>query len=144
MTPVSIHENELAEAAEFLQGIPEFRDIQDAAAIRERLDGVAHLVLTAWAGENVAGCKIGYERDGRFYSWLGAVGPAYREHGIARQLADYQEAWAKRNGYSSIWMKTRNAFPAMLLMALRRGFTIIAVEPREDHTQNRVLLEKFL
>jgi hypothetical protein len=41
-------------------------------------------------------------------------------------------------------MKTRNCFPAMLLMAHRRGFRITRVIPRSELGQNRIILEKAL
>ncbi len=49
--------------------------------------------------------------------------------GIASHLADYQEQWAIKQGYKTIWMKTRNRFPQMLLMATQRGFRITSLNP---------------
>lgn len=144
MTPVIIEENLLEEAVLLLREIPEFSNIPETSQILERLASKPHLILTAHSGARVIGCKLGYERDGRFYSWLGAVHPDFRQNGIASILADRQENWAREQGYSSIWMKTRNAFPEMLIMALRRGFQIIGLDLRDEVREHRIILEKKL
>jgi GNAT superfamily N-acetyltransferase len=141
---IAVREGQLADVWGLLNTIPEFGNIPGSEVIQNRISPVPHLVLTAYEGEIVIACKVGYERDGRFYSWLGAVLPAYRKSGVATVLADYQEEWVKARGYTSIWMKTRNCFPAMLLMAHRRGFRITQVIPRAELSQNRIILEKAL
>lgn len=142
-TPV-ILENRIDDAVFLLTALPEFEDTPDANIIRQRIGTVPHLVLTAYLDHQPCGFKIGYEREGHFYSWLGGVLPAYRRYGIAGRLADYQEAWAAEHGYSKIWMKTRNRFPDMLIMAVRRGFRITSVVPREDIREHRIVLEKSI
>lgn len=127
-----------------LQSLPEFVNPPAAADILGRIARVPHLVLTAYLDGQVCGCKVGYERDGRFYSWLGGVLPAFRQAGVAAALADRQEAWATEQGYRTIWMKTRNRFSAMLLMAVRRGFRITAILPEEEIVEHRIVLEKSI
>ena len=141
---ITVREGQLADVWSLLNTIPEFEHIPEPKVIGNRISDVPHLMLTAYDGERVVACKVGYERDGRFYSWLGAVDPAYRKSGVASLLADYQERWAADHGYTSIWMKTRNCFPAMLLMAHRRGFHITHVIPWAELSQNRIILEKAL
>ena len=141
---VIIREGQLDDAVHLMQRIEEFSNIPDATAIRHRIGDAVHLILTAYVDDEVIGCKAGYAREGKFYSWLGAVDARYRTHGIANQLADYQERWARERGFTRLWMKTRNCFPAMLLMAHRRGFRITHIEPRVELSQNRIILEKAL
>jgi predicted GNAT superfamily acetyltransferase len=141
---VIIREGQLDDVLQLLQRIEEFSNLPDAVAIRHRIGTTDHLILTAYIDDEVIGCKAGYARDGKFYSWLGAVDARYRTHGIANALADYQEHWAREHGFTRLWMKTRNCFPAMLLMAHRRGFRITHIEPRADLSQNRIILEKAL
>ncbi|MEM7373886.1 MAG: GNAT family N-acetyltransferase [Bacteroidota bacterium] len=126
--------------------IPEFEAIYDIEEFRRRLDGVPHLILIAEVAGRLAGFKVGYEReyDGTFYSWMGGVLPVFREQGIATQLADRQEAWARDQGYTAVRFKTRNRFKNMLYFALGRGFEIIEVTPAEFRTDNRIWLEKDL
>jgi GNAT superfamily N-acetyltransferase len=144
MNPVIIREVELELAIPLMEQLPEFDHLPSYEDMSSRINHVPHLVLLAQINDVPAGFKIGYERDGRFYSWLGGVLPAYRQMGIATALANRQEEWAKTQGYTSIWMKTRNRFPEMLLMAVRRGFRITAVVPREKIEEHRIVLAKSL
>jgi len=132
----------LEDVEEVLQAIPEFDQLPSAETIQQRISHVPHLVLTAHNGSSAVGFKIGYLRDGAWYSWLGGVKPGYRQPGIANALANEQEKWAISQGFNRIWMKTRNRFPEMLIMALRRGFTITRVEVMEEMRENRIYLEK--
>lgn len=144
MPTPEIRENGLEDVLLLLPAIPEFENTPSAADIVNRVVGVPHLILTAYIDQQPCGFKIGYEREGVFYSWLGGVLPSYRRFGIAGKLADYQESWAARHGYQKIWMKTRNRFPAMLIMAIRRGFRIKGIVPREDIREHRIVLEKSI
>ena len=139
-----IEENKLEDALEVLALIPEFENIPDAASIQARLSQHPHLILSARNDSGPIGFKIGYERDGKFYSWLGAIAPGYRNNRIATALADKQEEWARNQGYAAIWMKTRNRFPEMLLMAIGRGFCIVGFDPRGEVGQHRIVLEKSI
>ena len=144
MIPFIIEENKLDDVLEVLALIPEFENKPDSAAIQSRLVHLPHLILSASNAAGPIGFKIGYERDGKFYSWLGAITPAYRNKGIATALADKQEEWARIQGYTTIWMKTRNCFPEMLMMAIARGFRIVGFDLREEVGQHRIVLEKSL
>jgi len=92
----------------------------------------------------LAGFKVGYERDGYFYSWMGGVIPGFRRNGIALALAIEQENWARAQGYTSVTFKTRNIHKAMLSFSLNNGFNIIKVDPHEDVAQHRIWLKKML
>lgn len=134
----------IEEAVGCARRIPELEGSYGRAAYQNRLEGVPHLLLLAEADGVPAGFKVGYEREGCFYSWMGGVRPAYRRRGIAKALAIHQQMWAKQNGYSRIAFKTRNYLRAMLIFALHNGFYITAVEEREDPMHNRIWLEKVL
>lgn len=144
MGQLDIQENSIEDVVLLLQSLPEFVNSPAATDILDRIAGVPNLVLTAYLDGELCGCKVGYERDGKFYSWLGGVLPAFRQAGIAAVLADRQEAWTVQQGYRTIWMKTRNRFPAMLLMAVRRGFRITAILPEEEIDEHRIVLEKSI
>lgn len=136
----------IEEAVAVSKKIPEFTNPHEAAEYEKRLSGKKHLILIAYDGTEVIGCKVGYdkEEDGSFYSWMGGVLPAYREQQIAKKLAQFQESWAKEHGFTSIRFKTRNRHKAMLLFALKNGFQIMAVESRETVEEYRIVLEKKL
>jgi predicted GNAT superfamily acetyltransferase len=83
-------------------------------------------IWLASAGEQVVGCKMGYERKpGHYYSWLGGVHDAFRTRGIARSLMQQQHAWCRQQGYHRIRTQTYNRWRAMLLLNLREGFDIV-------------------
>lgn len=134
-----------AEAAVFFSTIPEFRDSYPPAEYEKRLSQGPHLALLAYVEGEAAGGKVGYALDSDcFYSWMGAVLPQWRRHGIAELLAVQQEQWAREQGFTRIRFKTRNSCRAMLQFALRRGFNIIGVEPKELIPDYRIWLEKSL
>ncbi len=124
--------------------LPEFSDPYSAEAIAERLAGKPHLSLAAYLDGEPAGFKLGYERDGEFYSWLGGVLPQYRHSGVAKVLAEAQEDWARKQGYTCINFKTRNRHKAMLVFALKNGFQITGYEEREPLEESRIWLRKQL
>ena len=97
----------------------------------------------AFVGEELVGCKLGYERKpGHYYSWLGGVHPDYRGQGIAAELMRRQHAWCREQGYQRIRTQTYNRWRAMLLLNLRHGFDIIGtVQGRHGLT---IVLEKEL
>lgn len=131
-------------AARLSRQLPEFQNPYDAKAIARRVAGVPHLNLVAYIGEEPAGFKLGYERDGYFYSWLGGVLPQFRRMGLAQALAAAQEQWALENGYDSITFKTRNRHKAMLVFALKNGFSITGFEERHPMEDSRIWLRKSL
>lgn len=134
----------IAEAVACSRRIPELVNPYDTIEYERRLPGVPHLLLLAESGGEMAGFKVGYEREGTFYSWMGGVHPAYRREGVAKLLAREQEDWAKQQGYRHIRFKTRNYLKPMLIFALTNGFYISAVEKRADPLSNRIWLEKVL
>ena len=124
--------------------IPELVNPHPSKEYHHRMEGKTSLCLVAYVEEQLAGFKVGYDKfgDGSFYTWMGGVVPAYRRNHIAKALADAQEAWAARQGFKSIILKTRNRHKAMLLFALSNGFSITGVEPRETLEEYRIVLGK--
>ena len=94
----------------FSQTIPEFDNPPDHSEYHRRLDHVPHLILIAKLEGKLSGFKVGYERDGNFYSWMGGVLPAYRKRGVAKALAKYQEDWANKKSPA----KTATRLPKLL------------------------------
>lgn len=141
---IVIEQSNIEDAVACSQKIPEFRDPAGVEEYRKRLAHVPHLILIAKVAGEVAGFKVGYQREDYFYSWMGGVLPMYRRLGIAKQLADAQEDWARLRGYSSITFKTRNQHKNMLIFALKSGFDIIGFKEKESIATNRILLRKVL
>ena len=126
MESYHIHEGKLDDAVMVSANIPEFDDPYEIPEYSKRLNSTTHHILTAYDNHNSIAFKIGYQRhsDGSFYSWMGGVLPNYRIKGIANNLADHQDTWAKKNGYISIKIQTREKHKAMLALAINRGFQI--------------------
>lgn len=140
----NIREGDINTAVALSKQIPEFVNPHEAEEYEKRLSGVPHLILVVFANEEPVGFKVGYERDGAFYSWMGGILPDFRRLGLAKALADAQEHWAKQQGYETIIFKTRNCHKGMLIFALKNGFDIIGFEPKATSEQHRILLRKQL
>jgi len=145
---VNIHiiEGDLESAYHASIGIPEFEPPYKMEEYSKRLNSVPHLILTAVLEENPVGFMIGYNRfsDGSFYNWIGGVLCIYRQKGLASKLVDYQEDWAKTNGFHSIKLKTRRKHEAMISFSLNRGYSIIDAESKPDLRETRLWMEKQL
>jgi len=112
---IEIKEDRLETVVELSEKVPEFHDPHGLVVYQNRLKNVPAIILVAYVDEQPAGFKVGYEKDGYFYSWMGAILPKYRRLGLARKLAEQQEAWAKAKGYPHVTFKTRNRLKSMLI-----------------------------
>ncbi|WP_316569127.1 GNAT family N-acetyltransferase [Neobacillus sp. YIM B06451] len=110
-----------------------------------KMDGKPKLLFNlALDGQKVVGYKIGYELDQtKFYSWLGGVHPAYRNHGIASTLMHQQHNYLKQNGYTSVQTKTMNKWHGMLILNIKSGFNIVETYT-DKNARHKVILEKNL
>ncbi|EPT7002192.1 GNAT family N-acetyltransferase [Cronobacter malonaticus] len=143
--PISIRHVLPEETVAVYRLIPEFAGLHDAQAIRQRIGARVACALVAYDGAEPVGFKLGYESaPGEFYSWLGGVVPAYRRDGVAQQLLETQECWARENGYQRLYVKTRNQFRAMLMLLVRNGYEVIGLEKKGEVADYRLLLEKTL
>ncbi|MEM7657662.1 MAG: GNAT family N-acetyltransferase, partial [Bacteroidota bacterium] len=79
-----------------------------------------------------------------FYSWLGGVLPPFRRKGIGNHLSEVMESLAAEAGFSHIWFKTRNRYPEMLRLGIRRGYQIVKLEPQPNVMDYRIFLRKSL
>lgn len=144
--PFQIREGDLAGALTVAEQIQEFENPYGKAEYRRRLKAVNHLILTAVMGAEPVAFKVGYDRfgDGSFYSWMGGVLNQYRRQGLAGMLANYQEQWARCQGYQYLRMKTLRRHNGMLQFALKRGFSIIRISPKKQEQHTIIWLEKSL
>lgn len=144
METTEIREGTIAEAVALSKQLPEFIDPHGEERYHDRMGNVPHLILIAYVNNTPAAFKVGYEKEDYFYSWMGGVLPPYRRKGLAKQLAQRQEKWAKEKGYKKIVFKTRNRHKSMLLFALQNDFFIIGFKEQNNFLDNRILLQKNL
>ncbi len=143
---VQIVEGKLTAALEVLHQLPEFDRLLESDYYFDKIRYRESLVLIAKTESSVVGCKVGYDKfkDGSFYSWLGGVIPSERKAGVARLLASHQEQWAKAKGYKSIKFKTLNRHKSMLIFAIKNGFEIYNVKPKDELGNYRIEMIKEL
>lgn len=141
---IQIIKGDIQTVVQLSRQLAEFVNPHGVEEYQKRLSNVPHLILIAYLQEKPIGFKVGYERDGYFYSWMGGVLAEFRKLGVAKALADTQEIWAKSQDYPSITFKTQNKHKAMLLFALKNGFQIIGFKEKGNIETYRILLRKDL
>ncbi|KPM84672.1 GNAT family N-acetyltransferase [Pseudoalteromonas lipolytica] len=123
--------------------IPEFDGRNTLSKLQAQCADVDHLALVAYIDNEPVAYKLGYALDSNtFYSWLGAVAPKCRGHGIAQALLNAQEAWVKTNNYQTIKVKSMNRFPAMLSLLIKNGYSIVGYEDRGSLQTSKILFTK--
>ncbi|WP_462172944.1 GNAT family N-acetyltransferase [Pseudoalteromonas xiamenensis] len=125
--------------------IPEFGAPKKANDLEKRLANAKMLPLVAYHRGKPIAYKLGYAlNEDTFYSWLGAVIPAYRGRGIARALLLRQEAWCEAEGFSAIEVKTMNQFKTMLQMLISHDYHIVSVKENADPRLVKIRCRKLL
>ena len=145
-SPLQLREASLAELLWVHERIFEFPGKASLSFYQDRLQHRLSLALVAvWEGE-LAGFKVGYQSElpETFYSWMGGVRPDFRGKGIATALAEEQERWAKAQGFTAVFFKTRNRFPAMIQFGIKRGFKIVDLHPKGGIEDYRIVMWKEL
>jgi len=103
------------------------------------------LTLLARIDEKPVGFWVGFElKPGMFYHWLGGVVQDLRRHGIARQLQDAQQAWAKDHGYEHIRCECMNHQREYIHFAITVGYDIVGIRWDSTHADNLIVFEKNL
>ncbi len=142
---IHICEGSFQECVDLSSKIPEFNSPYKIEEYKKRCTG-KYLALIAEIDNQSVGFKIGYDRlnDGSFYSWMGGVLPKFRRMGVAYSLANFQEKWAAKNGFSSIVLKTRQKHDGMIAFSLNRGFIITEETQIVLDEGTRIWMEKSL
>ncbi len=138
-----IKQGQLSDILVIETNIPEFGTPKTLEIIKQRLADKTYLLLVAYHNEQPVGYKLGYAlSDTVFYSWLGAVMPEHRGHGLAQEMLNEQEAWLKTQNYQAVQVKTMNCFRAMLAMLVKNHYHIIDIEPGDTSLDNKIRFEK--
>jgi hypothetical protein len=130
---IEIKRGSIEEVVAISRQIPEFDNPHGGRGIQKRLAGKKYLMLIAYIDSHAVGFKVGYDKEnnGSFYSWMGGVLPAYRQAGVARELSRYRKPGQRRKDLPESGLKPETGIKHMLLFAIKNGFAIMAVEPRE-------------
>jgi GNAT superfamily N-acetyltransferase len=100
--------------------------------------------FVAYEENKMVGYKLGFKRSpSRFYSWNGAVTPAYQGLGVASELMRRQHEWCQQQKFKFIETKTSHECAAMISLNLAHGFKIIGTAQTPANLI-QVILEKGL
>jgi len=87
----------------------------------ERMPDVS--IFYARREEKLIAFKAGYAiAERKYYSWLGAVHPDFRQRGIGTQLTRMQHNWIVEHGYSTVEASSRAENTIMAHINLTNGF----------------------
>jgi len=134
----------LPQAVELYNSI--FRPRREVDFFKRRFMGRYNVLnLLARIDERPVGFWIGFElKPGMFYHWLGGVHPDFRRKGVARQLQEAQQAWARDHGYEHIRCECLNHQREFLHFAIAMGYDICGIRWDSTHADNLVCFEKNL
>ncbi len=146
---IEIKETAIDEVLKVNKNVIEFSD--DVNLNKEyfenRYQNKEHVKIVAYLNDSPIGYIVGYDKfnDGEsFYVWMAGVDYKYRRKGALTKLMQYQIDWAKRQGYSKLKIKTRNARREMLSFLVKNEFNFTEVEKKENIIENRINLEKII
>ena len=145
MQKVNVVEGILETAVELANTVVEFGEKYSIDFFEKRIKGKKSLVVCGLVDNKTVGAIVAYDKylDGSFYCWMAGVNPKYRRLGVLSSMMDYLENWAKKNGYKSIKIKTRNNKREMLGYLVKNGYDFLEVVEKENIGNSRILLEKL-
>lgn len=143
---IIIKEVPIDEAVRVSATIIEFDEVYNREYFESRYKNGKKLIIVAYIDNQPAGYIVGYDKyqDGSFYCWMAGVNPNFRKRGVLKALMDYEDNWARTNGYSKLRIKTRNNRREMLSYLVRYGFLFLEIEKQSDISDNRIHLIKDL
>lgn len=103
------------------------------------------LCLVARIGREAAGFYIGFElKPAVHFAWMVCVLQEFRRMGIASQLMQAAQAWARDQRYISIRFECNNTHRAMLHFGISENYEIVGIRWDPDTAQNLVIFERLL
>jgi deoxycytidylate deaminase/GNAT superfamily N-acetyltransferase len=112
------------------------------AQYQEKLKDNKVTIYVAKMNGQIIGDAISFGKDKALYLWIMGVLKEHRNQGIATQLFERTERFARANGYDSVTTKVYNVSGEMRRVLVARGYQIIDVEKSDtDPKFNAVHLE---
>lgn len=143
---IAIKETTIDDAVLSRQTSAEFGETYRKEDFEKRYKGKNPLIIAAYIDEGTkpVGYLIGFDRfkDGSFYCWLSGVWSEHGKRRIFHALMMYAQRWARKQGYKSVKIKTRNKRMNILHYLIKSGYFFLEVTPDPDPAENRILLEK--
>lgn len=123
-----------------------FTPPRDAASLHRRIDGRRNvLLLIAQVEQRPVGFLTALElKPDTHFGWLCGVLPDFRRAGVASQLLQAHEAWAREQGYEILRFECYNRHRPMLQTAINHGYNIVGIRWDTQHHDNLVIFEKDL
>jgi len=143
---IIIKEVPIEEAVKVNATVVEFGPPLKKEYFEERYKDKEKLIIMAYINNQPAGYVVGYDAfdDGSFYCWMTGVNPDFRRRGVLKALMNYEDKWAKENGYNKIRIKTLNIRREMLSFLVKHGYFFTDIEKHHDVEENKIFLEKKL
>ena len=124
--------------------LPEFANREPLASLRQRA-GERYLALVYCVDGRDVGFKLGFALNAEeFYSWIGGVLPKARGTGAAQAMLEFQEAWARQQGFQRLRVKSMNRYPAMLRLLIRNSYQIDGFTPGDGRVGGKIHFYKSL
>jgi GNAT superfamily N-acetyltransferase len=103
------------------------------------------LIMMAQLDGRPVGFTLGFElKPSVYYAWYYGVLPAARRLGIASQIMEAAQDWARHHQYVSIRMECDNQHRPMLHLAIKHQYDIVGIRWDPDRASNLVLFEKMI
>ena len=102
-------------------------------------------MLVAEVERQPAGFTVGFEvMPTTYFSWIIGVLPQMRRCGVATQLMQAEQAWAKDNGYTLMRFECQNQHRPMLHLAITEGYELVGIRYDTNSGANVVIFEREL
>ena len=123
-----------------------FTTARSAASFHRRVEGRRNvLLLIAQVEQRPVGFLTALElKPDTHFGWLCGVLPDFRRAGVASQLLEAHEAWAREQGYEILRFECYNRHRPMLHTAINHGYNIVGIRWDTQHHDNLVIFEKDL
>ncbi|MEI6553469.1 MAG: GNAT family N-acetyltransferase [bacterium] len=99
---------------------------------QERFKDTQPVIFVAEKDGKIVADSIAFDRGGKWYVWILGVLEEYRKQGIATELFNLTENYARGHGYKIVSIKVYNVSQDMLKLTQNRGYNIVEVRKYKD------------
>jgi GNAT superfamily N-acetyltransferase len=123
-----------------------FRPSRDVASFESRYRQRPQVLqLVARLHDRPVGFLAAYEIEpGQLFLWIVAVLPSDRRQGIASQLLEAAESWARENDYELLRAECLNRQRGMLHFLLAKEFDLVGLRWDTEQMENQIQFHKML